>query len=60
MTIAFTAIPVKMTKSTIRFFLGGCMGNLIDFKDIELAPVYSNVAGRSIIIGQTAILFEVD
>jgi hypothetical protein len=62
MTIAFTAIPVKITKSTIRFFLGGCMVGLFDFQGNEKIPVYfsvySNAGVSSINMGQSANLFR--
>ena len=58
MTIAFTAIPVKITKSTIRFFLGGCMGDLFVFLGNEILSAYSNAAGTSIDMGQTTKLIE--
>ncbi len=60
MTIAFTAIPVKMTKSTIRFFLGGCMGGLFDFQDSEKLSVYSTAGGPSITIAKLAIILRVE
>jgi hypothetical protein len=62
MTTAFTAIPVKITKSTIRFFLGGCMAGLFDFQGNEnipvLSPVYSNACVSSINMDQSANLFR--
>ncbi|MCP4181966.1 MAG: hypothetical protein GY761_01395 [Hyphomicrobiales bacterium] len=58
MTIAFTAMPVKITKSTIRFFLGGCMGDFPVFQGNEISSVYSNAAGTSIDMGQAMKLFE--
>ncbi len=58
MTIAFTAIPVKITISTIRFFLGGCMGNFFVFQDDKELSVYSTAGGTSITIDQTINIFE--
>ena len=58
MTIAFTAIPVKITKSTIRFFLGGGIGDLFVFQGNKILPVYSNAAGASIDMGQTTKLIR--
>ncbi len=60
MTIAFTAIPVKITMSTIRFFLGGCMGGLFDLQGSAKLPVYSTADSPSITIAKLAFILRVD
>ena len=52
MTTAFTAIPMKITMSTMRFFFGSCMVDLFASRGDCTGGVYLKPGGKSIGTGQ--------